>query len=132
MKKLFFFTILVSMYFFQGCTEDDPFFDEEHPNNFDNYNRTLNITAYHVYDVIHEIDSVLPEVSVTIFHSREDFLEMENAEAMRITDSAGFCAFYGRAYDYYWIIASHDSLVTIIDSVHAEANTISHTTLFFY
>ncbi|MBC8172698.1 MAG: hypothetical protein H7X71_02230 [Chitinophagales bacterium] len=122
--------IFLLVLFFSCSREEMP--DDDHFNAADNFNRTIKINTYHVFDVWNGLDSTLPDVTVEIYSSRENFADVINPDATRITDSAGYAIFEARDKDYYWIRAQHDSLGIVLDSAGTPENTISFIPIFFY
>ncbi|MBC8047491.1 MAG: hypothetical protein H7Y00_11900 [Fimbriimonadaceae bacterium] len=129
MNKQFLFYILISVLFF-SCNDEE--IQDDNFNAADDFNRTIEINSYHVYDVPNALDSILPEVQVEIYSVRENFIDRINADAIRTTDSTGLCIFENRNKDYYWIVAEDDAFGIITDSVSTPANTISFVELLFY
>lgn len=122
--------VILFLFAFIACHKEDT--PDESLHGADAYNRTIRINTLHVYDVSIPADSILPDVTVEIYSKRQYFEEAINADAIRTTDSTGFTEFLNRNADYYWIIARHDELGIITDSVSTPANTISLVELLFY
>jgi hypothetical protein len=128
MKNCFCY-IFISFYCF-SCTEEH--LPDENFHAADEYNRSIKVNTYHIYNSSFKLDSILPGVQVEIYSLRENFIDRINADAIRTTDSAGYCIFENRNKEYYWIIAEDVLLGIIKDSVSTPANTISFVELLFY
>lgn len=125
-----FFIYSISFLLFISCNDET--IPEKDFDAADDFNRTIKVNTYHVFNVSVPLDSILPDVQVEIYSNRENFVERINPDATRTTDSAGYCIFENRNKEYYWIIAEDGSQGIIKDSVSTPANTISYVELLFY
>lgn len=125
-----FFIYSISLLLVVSCNEETK--PEENLDAADDFNRTIKVNTFHVYNVSVPLDSILPDVQVEIYSNRENFVDRINPDATRTTDSTGYCVFENRNKEYYWIIAEDNLQGIITDSVSTPANTISYVELLFY